>query len=905
MAKQIDYGKRIYIERKDENEAFEKFLDSSDDAPWVLNLYGRGGMGKTQLLNRFVRIIAERKEQGQNILLTGDLIDVYWTAHQREIGIMKSMAEQLSPDRFLHFREALNKRNRYLADPERDRERDSAFDNEVRLAFFEAYKKLDVDRIVTLFDTTETASDAAVKFWCETMVELHETNPKTKVVIAGRDKLADIVSRATIIGLNSEVLYAKTLSREIGKFSREHVKEYFAINRIKVSDDYIEQVADLSEGRPVLIALTVDWLHSGNAIRDLSSFDRAQFECAMVNKVRGLKSPFDRVILAMAHLHRRFNERILAYILGFDEKKAKELAIGLSEFSFVKYREAISGREGSFVLHDDMCDMVNKYVWNDLDPSGSYRTGEYNRKIIKYYDKLLIHANDPDEQNNLRQERLHYWLDMEPEAAFEEYRKYVSDLVDAQNPDVLDALNKEVSRVEAKLLSDKKVELEFNILFPKIWRGRENVIPALESLSRKPHCGNDVRLRIIRELLWLYTTAGKFEAADKCSEELRLMLSEQALKSFDDHMRLRCAWVYNNIGYYFRHRSNYDKAIENYKTAQSFLKSTRDSDLLMARVKNNLGFVYHRVGKDDEAVEECRFALKLRQRLSNMSELGFSYNTLGIISLDQWKLTEATNYFEKAMEAFQKAENEWGESQVNLYYGRLKRQSGFYKDKLGTPTPDRDEYCQAAIMLDKAYMFFKKLEHIAYLAEALNEQGTLYRQQASWQKAIDAFSESARLAQKIEDKYREADNYQDIAIVYENKDDLQNAFKFAEKAENIVRSINNRYLLARVLRTEANILFKEQKREDAFAKAAEALVHFLRLDPENLSYSAVNRDVYYQEWVEWITDRIVELPSKEIAASKSQSLLSEFDSNGLLTLYPGLKLRLEALPDRFDLLSKD
>jgi len=905
MAKQTDYDKRIYIERQDENEAFEKFLDSSDDAPWALNLYGRGGIGKTQLLNRFVGIIAERRGQGQDILLTGDLIDVYWTAHQREIGIMKSIVEQLSPDRFLRFREGMDKRNKHLADPERDREQDVTFDKDVRKAFFEAYENLKVDRIVILFDTAEKASDAAIKFWCETMVELHESNPKTRVVIAGRYKLADIVGQATIIGFNSEALLEKTISREIAKFSQEHVREYFARKRIKVSDDYVERVADLSEGRPVLIALTVDWLHSGNAIRDLSGFDKAQFERAMVDKVRGLKSPFDRVILAMAHLHRRFNEKILTYILDFDEMEAKKLAVELSDFSFVKYRETILGQEGSFVLHDDMCDMVNKYVWGDLDPSGSYRISEYNRKILKYYDELLTQINDQDERNNLMQERLYYWLDIDLDPALEEYRKNVRDLVEAQNPDVLDALNKEVSRVKMKLSSDMQVELEFNISLSKIWRGRENVIPALESLIQDPHCGNDIRVRTLRELLWLYTAAGRFDAADKCTRELRVMLAKQDPKNFDDHMRLRCAWVYNNIGYYFRHRSNYDKAIENYQTAQSFLKSTRDSDLLMARVKNNLGFVYHRVGKDDEAEEECRFALKLRQRLSNMSELGFSYNTLGIISLDQWKLTEATNYFEKAIEAFQKAENEWGESQVNLYYGRLKRQSGLYKDKIGTPTPDRDEYRQAEIMLDKACAFFKRLEHTAYLAEALNEKGTLYRQQCFWQKAIDAFDESSLVANKIDDKYREADNYQDIAIVYENKDDLHNAFKFVEKAENIVRSINNRYLLARVLRTKANILFKEQKSDDAFAKAAEALTYFLRLDPENLSYSAVKRDAYYQEWVEWITDKVVELPSREIAEAKSQDLLNELENKGLLKLYLGLKLRLEALPDRFDLLSKD
>ncbi|MBN1886375.1 MAG: ATP-binding protein [Thermoflexales bacterium] len=157
------YSPIIFIGREKEVKLFERMLDNQE-AQWILNLYGEGGMGKTQLLRRF----AEIAKQHRNTLVTADLIDFYWTAHQRELGILKSIADQLAPKQFGPFYTTLHKYQQLLDQAEPP---DPIYLHDqsmkARSQFIEVYKELAADRIVLLFDTAEVASETAIRFWQE------------------------------------------------------------------------------------------------------------------------------------------------------------------------------------------------------------------------------------------------------------------------------------------------------------------------------------------------------------------------------------------------------------------------------------------------------------------------------------------------------------------------------------------------------------------------------------------------------------------------------------------------------------------------------------------------------------------------------------------------------------------
>ena len=70
--------------------------DSADK--WMLSIQAPGGMGKTQLLKQFAA--AARKQHqpidGHRVLVIQHPIDLYLTSHQTELGVLRSIAAQLT-----------------------------------------------------------------------------------------------------------------------------------------------------------------------------------------------------------------------------------------------------------------------------------------------------------------------------------------------------------------------------------------------------------------------------------------------------------------------------------------------------------------------------------------------------------------------------------------------------------------------------------------------------------------------------------------------------------------------------------------------------------------------------------------------------------------------------------------
>ncbi len=319
------YSPICFVGRADEIAQFERILDVPENPEWVLNVYGHGGIGKTQLLYRFAEITRQRREIGARLLVTGELIDFFWTAHQHELEILKSLADQLAPEQFGPFYTAFSRYKQLLAEdtfPAPEQVNDQV--DEVRGRFLEGYGNLVADRIVLLFDTAEVVGEGALRFLGKTLPDLKRVRSQTLVIIAGRQSLAGLLPLGSVKPL------------PIKGFSSQEVSNYLAEQGIHVSSDVAESIATLSCGRPVLVALVVDWINWGYSPAELLTCQSDEFEHAMIERVRQLRFPVDEAILAMAHFSRRFDEHILAYVLDEPLDTATSLIKTLAQFSFVK-----------------------------------------------------------------------------------------------------------------------------------------------------------------------------------------------------------------------------------------------------------------------------------------------------------------------------------------------------------------------------------------------------------------------------------------------------------------------------------------------------------------------------------------------------------------------------------------
>ena len=69
------------------------------------------------------------------------------------------------------------------------------------------------------------------------------------------------------------------------------------------------------QGKPILIALFIDWVKNGNNPEKLVDFNtQVVFEQALITKVQGF-FPDNHAVLLAAHFYQRFNSEILAFLL--------------------------------------------------------------------------------------------------------------------------------------------------------------------------------------------------------------------------------------------------------------------------------------------------------------------------------------------------------------------------------------------------------------------------------------------------------------------------------------------------------------------------------------------------------------------------------------------------------------
>ena len=898
MAKSV-YSESIFIGREQEIAQFEKML-SGDTSKWILYQKGDGGVGKTQLLQRYIEIAGEQMPDG--LLLTDRLVDFYWTTNQQELGIMKTIAEQLQPALFQEFSNALQKYEELaqtgLPNPDLVDEKEI----QARNLFFETYSRLDSERILLLFDTAEAGGPQVHSFLQETLLHLKQLHQGTVTIIAGRpDPNLSLPEKQTIV-------------QEVTGFGEVEVSHYFKEHHVNLDADIIQKITDLADGSPILIALTLDWIQYGYPVEELVNCAKDDFKQLMVRRVQELRFNVDQVILAMAHFHRRFNEDFLAHILQRSEKEAQQLIESASTFSFVKYRPPQGSVPGSCLLHDEMREMINQFVWPNLDPFRTYRRG-WNRAIIDYYTGLIQESEAKDhylESKALKLERLFYLTDLERDKAFDYVEALFGEARSQQDIAWMKAINYELENVRSKLDSPTPREILWDALVSHFEGDYQSAVdklkPLVENETIAPVLSAAIRSQVIESLTYTSDLHEAIALGAEWEMWFQERLAERATgQPHHQHIQFEFGKLYNSIGLAYRYRTNFPKTISYYEKALEHFARAEINDQVrieMANTKNNLAYVYHKLGRDDEALSHGEGALKVRRKLGYPGPIGFSYNVLAMIYVDQLRQQEARAYFAKALNAFQEAGSNRGRGLVYVGFGRALRQLGRHKERYGLEplNPKREEYENAERMLSEAVNIFRRLGDEANLSEALNEKGTLLRQQEKWEDAITCLQESSQLSEETGNVYRQVDNLVDIAITYDYQGEADMALKTAEEASRIAldeekqdeeKQLQAYNLFAKAQEVVANNLFARENYDKAFEAVANACIYIMRLDPEKQGESPAKRELYYDHMVNWAEEKLLQLPSRELVQEKADLLIDRWQQAKLADSYPGFIIRIQ------------
>lgn len=887
-------SKETFVGRQQERQMFASIL-KGERPEWIIHIPGDGGIGKTRLLEM---IRQDALDQESSLVITRDLVDFYDVSHQTDFGLLGGIAKAIDPAQFEDFFRARIEFEELLkTGPEPAQRQEEAY--KVLQAFLADHKRflLEGKRVIWLLDTCEEMGKVE-QFVVETLLpalyeqELalfneteHEEDAapqhRTLVVIAGRKSLS-------FPGMLSEYVARWRLQ----PLSLEDFKQFFTdkntLDEIgPIADEKLEQLYSLTGGRPMYIALSYDWLKNEiGTVEELLSLEEP-FGEKLVGWVRRLDTEDKRAILHTALAWRRMEPSLLARLLKIETAAAASLIQRLSKFSFVKYRPPYENYPGAFQLHDEMRDLINRYV--GLQEGESARN-ELLGQVIGWYvqrigDPQILEGNKPPVLENLPAdlaralvvEWLYYSLQhnfRDGFCSFDKMFRHASHNLDLA---FCEMLNREVERFHPSLGRQEKDDLLFKEALVAFRRDQYGLAGNIwHSLIRQEDVLPRTRANTLMMLVELDSYQGKpdeaVEHALECKELYESLLPETPPEE-RAALQKDIGYLYNNWGYAHRVMGNYDQALEYFDQALKAGGQPKN----IARTLNNMGYIYYLRGDMTNARTYVGRALQMRRALNILYELGLSYNTMGIIMEHSGRMDEAADSYYKAQSSFEIANSDRGRALVLMNIGRIDRITNRFEE--------------AETALKKAINVFEQKRDVDNLILVLNELGVVYRQRGDagdWEKAEDLHKQSLAYARQIGRTRNEADNWEDLCILYERRaselrrqgdpraDEYEKlAREAAEQVDRLAGKHGYHYLQAKKERTLADLAFGRQDYQEAFDhyfKSCSLVAHAKMSE----KISPVYGQRRYEMMVDRLQAQLQALPTLEETRKYAQLMLEKY-----------------------------
>jgi tetratricopeptide (TPR) repeat protein len=390
-------------------EAILKQIDtaiSSTSGASIIALYGKGGIGKTRILNDTFK----RRKPG--LFLAQQVVDLYDMQYHSSLALASAIYASLNVANSGHFRTFEEKRaQQYKAQISEDVRAIAEATQETLQAFITDFNRFSQSQhVVIALDTAERIAYGATEQRPPFQVAaawqwLIETLPhwgNVTVLVAGRNQIRHLFP-------DLENHPAIRLTRiEVGPFTLEETNEYLdAVARAAeqageqaVADtlrdlkpQYRERVYRYSGGAPIMLALLADYISiSGfGQIPDILDIDtdpaRAQEELERQIVKRMMDTTGIRDMLPMlGRVPKGVDEELLAHLLEISVEEARDRLKNIERLSFVKVRD------GRYFLHDDMYAILARQIYSAPDdaPGAAH---VINETIIKWYENQIEKYN--------------------------------------------------------------------------------------------------------------------------------------------------------------------------------------------------------------------------------------------------------------------------------------------------------------------------------------------------------------------------------------------------------------------------------------------------------------------------------------------------------------------------------
>lgn len=776
---------KTFVGRTDELGVIRNWLKKSTNG--LVLITGAGGIGKTSLLRK---IADEYSADGDFIVEYFDLAEQPMTMINQAVHLVDSIGRE-------HFPEFMKRLTALDAVPSGESTVGEKEALEACIQEIAAYLKSRRKKLLRITDTFEIALRYSLyeDDWAGGINEKLRGIPDTIFIIAGRDKLADDDILSQILPLLENTFGKENILQvPLAGFNEVESRGFFAeCDRHRmIPQEMRDKLQLLTEGRPILLSLAVEWLQKDiplpilieKSLAELqelikSSEERKKllnnFEFELVSKIRELQNPLDIASLYMAHIDRRMDSRLLSLLLDIDDDKAENYLQELMQLPFVK--EYIGSIPPKCSLHDEMRELVKRHAWDYLDISGEERN-RLTRTVIEQYYIPRIDLLKQKKMNLLsgsrstllqgvqtKAEDQERWL-LEAETVY-----YYSKLGGKEGFDFFDQAfyDKEDSYIRDQFLLDelKRAGLDKEKIALRDADGlrRRGQIEEARKICSKLIDKGELD---IEERIHVYTALGAMDENNPGVAEASYLKALGLAEAANDQ-RVQ-AILHNNLGRLYRSVSRLEDSIQHFNQALMLSQNSGNRDSGVT-IRNNLAWTHRLNGNLDEADVLCRLSIAENRKRGLERPLAYAYLTKADIERDKNNLPNAGKYVKLAFDIFNRLDDDDGKAQayrtqanISRYFHDFDQALESLKEGIQLAQSNNSLSVLASLYqlygrTYRHYATFLRDERIAGGADRTADESNFYNE------ALNALRKSIDISKKIGNRWEVARSQLEVALV--------------------------------------------------------------------------------------------------------------------------------------------
>ena len=827
----------------------------------VVLVEGRGGIGKTWLL----RALQSRLNQVQ--IGTSEIIDcdtpIFNDAEDLYTQIAKQLYDYTYKEWLLRLRQLREDENRLsLTAYQEERKQIEKF------LVDEINRKSSQQRLVFLIDTVEKLGQADVReqVWKYISNLCHQLE-NAVFILAGRPSIARQILEKSF--KEEELTYL-----ELNEFTREDVQTYILSKEeqlhFTLGKDLVQKIIVLSGGSPIMIEFGVeyayrevipDWLESEDIETIPGRLEKTGgFEAEMVRHITQLRTSMDRLTLLLSRIY-PLDSSDIANLLELSTEDAQKLFLDAQSYFFIK--PVIGGSQ--IALHDIVRDLVDKYVWPDIDPDMEWRKRD-SRIAAKYFEKkdyelgphkrvleVQRYSDDShkvaniefliEEVKQLREFNTTRWLSnalyADPITGFETWYE-VTDRIRSQSKkySFVEQLLIVAKQFEKELAPDQRfklVILEAKLVYALEGKIKtENEVRKLEGILSKEASNYSYQADIYNVLGMLNAKLHLYDKALKYQQECLSLVQSNKLSSAIPR-------VANLVGYLYRQLNKFNEAEKYYKLGwdAAMEVDTPDKGLtqVMASIQNNLGFLYGQE-KDYLKAEQCfKAAIDMWSSVESEREIAHAEIASATISVENGNYIKAKQLLERALSRCGNEEND--HRILCRAYFQLGLNQWFSAEVVNEAVWDVTQVewdlnllSLAQDALEKSLKLAEKYGIEEELPRILHQTASVYWH-LGFQKCDRSLQEQAL---KLNDRsYQTSLEYNDTRYAIDSlvgKAEFDYYAKAYEHISDYARELSDRFqsyenihqlYFGRILRIEGDVAFQQANYDFAFRKYAQGI----------------------------------------------------------------------------------